>query len=109
MRRRPDGGAAGPALPFGHPSPDTELHSIVQRFGQAIGPNRAGHADQLRSALVSTTDKEPVRVVLRTGRILTSGQRRLLPPTSRQAECDLHHHAPAADVHDTTSRRQQGE
>ncbi len=52
----------GTALPLGHPAPDAKLDAVVQRVGQAFGPDLATPADQLGSVLRCALDKKLVRV-----------------------------------------------
>ena len=52
----------GPALALGHATPDAELDPVVQRIGQALGADDAGHADLLGPVLLSSLDEQRVRV-----------------------------------------------
>src|SRR3954468_16044011 len=52
----------GPALALGHATPDAELDAVVQCVGQALGPDRAAHADRLRPVLRRAGDEQVVRV-----------------------------------------------
>src|ERR1700755_773890 len=51
-----------PALPLGHPAPDTELDSVVERIRKALRSNRASPADQLGAILLCPLDEQFVRV-----------------------------------------------
>src|SRR3954454_17402608 len=48
-------------LPLGHTAPDAPLHAVVERLGQALGPDRAAEADLLRPVLLSALDEKLVR------------------------------------------------
>jgi len=54
------------ALSFGHASPHTELHAIVERIGAALQNHRAVPADHGGFALGGPADKQFVRVRLST-------------------------------------------
>src|SRR5260370_79008 len=49
-------------LPLGHPTPDTELDSVVERIRKALRANRAAPADQLGAILRRALDEQLVRV-----------------------------------------------
>ena len=49
-------------LPLGHPTPDTELDSVVERIRKALRANRATPADQLGAILRRALDEQLVRV-----------------------------------------------
>src|SRR5690242_3003412 len=49
-------------LPLGHPAPDAELDSVVERIRKALRANRASPADQLGAILRCSLDEQLVRV-----------------------------------------------
>src|SRR5271165_3825914 len=49
-------------LALGHPTPDTELDSVVERVRKALRANRAAPADQLGAILRRALDEQLVRV-----------------------------------------------
>src|SRR5690348_17978593 len=51
-----------PALPLGHPAPDTELDSVIERIRKALRAYRAPPADQLGAILRCSLDEQLVRV-----------------------------------------------
>ena len=51
-----------PALTLGHAAPHAELDAVVEGVGQALGADRAAHADGLRAVLRGTLDEQRVRV-----------------------------------------------
>ena len=52
----------GPTLTLGHAAPDAELDPVVQRVGQALGADDAGHADLLGPVLLRSLDEQRVGV-----------------------------------------------
>jgi hypothetical protein len=54
------------ALAFGHASPDTELHAVVQRVGTALRDHRAVPADHRGFALRGPPDEQFIGVRLAT-------------------------------------------
>src|SRR5690606_3242430 len=73
LQEIPPGGDVGPptqeraALPLGHAAPDAELDAVVQRIGQAFGPDRASATDELCPVLGGTLHKKRVRIRTSTG------------------------------------------
>ena len=59
-----------PPLTLGHPAPDPELDAVVERVGEALGPDRASPADRLGAVLGGALDEQRVRVRGTAPRIL---------------------------------------
>jgi hypothetical protein len=56
-------------LPFGHPTPDAELHSVVQRVGAALRDDRTVPTDDGGLALCGPADKEFIGISGATARL----------------------------------------